>query len=149
MANEMQIYFTRSRLSFWIIVARSSTAIVFIDFLSLVYISTAWLQECSWYDDVVKWKHFPRYWSFVWRFHQSPVHSPHRGQWRGALMCSLICAWTNSSVTNRDAGDLRRNRAPYDVTAILLGNESRYPAQVQCWGIRDNVNIFLPFLTHI
>ena len=24
-----------------------------------------------------------------------PVNSPHKGQWRGTLMFSLICAWTN------------------------------------------------------
>ena len=32
---------------------------------------------------------------FVWGIHQSPVNSPHGGQWHGALMFSLICAWTN------------------------------------------------------
>ena len=47
---------------------------------------------CS-HDDVIKWKHFPRYWPFVWRIHRSPVNSPHNGQWRGALMISLIWAW--------------------------------------------------------
>ena len=26
--------------------------------------------------------------------HRSPVDSPHKGQWRGALMFSMICAWT-------------------------------------------------------
>ena len=44
------------------------------------------------HDDVIKWKHFPRYWSFVRGIHRSPVNSPHIGQWRGALMLSLICA---------------------------------------------------------
>ena len=44
------------------------------------------------HDDVIKWKHFPRYWPFVWRIHRSPVNSPHKGQWRRALMFSLICA---------------------------------------------------------
>ena len=44
--------------------------------------------------DVMKWKHFPRYWPFVWGIHRSPVNSPHKGQWRGALMFSLNCAWT-------------------------------------------------------
>ena len=43
------------------------------------------------------------------------VNSPHKGQWRGALMFSLICAWINGWVNNREAGDLRRNRAHYDV----------------------------------
>ena len=31
---------------------------------------------------------------------------------------SLICAWRKSWVNNRDAGDLRRHRAHYDVTVI-------------------------------
>ena len=51
--------------------------------------------------------------------HQSPVNSPHKGQWRGALMFSLICTWTNDWVNNRNAGDLRRHRAHYDVTVML------------------------------
>ena len=46
----------------------------------------------SYHDDVIKWKHFPRYWPFVRRIHRSPVNSPHKGQSRGALMLSLICA---------------------------------------------------------
>ena len=33
---------------------------------------------------------------------------PHKGQWHGALMFSLICAWTNGWANNRDAGDLGR-----------------------------------------
>ena len=58
---------------------------------------------------------FPRYWPFVPEYHRSPVNSPHIGQWHGALMFSLICAWINSSVNNREAGDLRCHRAHYDV----------------------------------
>ena len=46
----------------------------------------------------------------------SPVNCPHKGQWRGALMFSLICAWSKGWVKNRDCGDLRRHRAHYDVT---------------------------------
>ena len=46
--------------------------------------------------------------------------SPHKGQWRGALMFSLICALTNGWVNNRDAGDLRRRRAHYDVTVMVI-----------------------------
>ena len=42
--------------------------------------------------------------------------SPHKGHWRGALMFSLICAWTNILANNGDAGDLRHYRAHYDVT---------------------------------
>ena len=47
------------------------------------------------HDDVIKWKHFPRYWLFVRSIHRSPVNSPHKGQWLGALISSLICASIN------------------------------------------------------
>ena len=47
-----------------------------------------------------------------------PVNSPHKGQWRGALVFSLICVWINGWVNNREAGDLRRYRAHYDVTVM-------------------------------
>ena len=67
------------------------------------------------HDDVIKWKHFPRYWPFVRGIHRSPVNSPHKGQWRGALMPSLICVWVN----NREADNLRRYRAHYDVAVML------------------------------
>ena len=70
------------------------------------------------HDDIIKWKHFPRYWSFVRGIHRSPVNSPHKGQWRGALMLSLICAWKQGWVNNREAGDLRHHRAHYDVTVL-------------------------------
>ena len=61
-----------------------------------------------WHDVVIKWKHFPRHWPFVRGIHRSLVNSPHKGQWRGALMFSLICAWMNGWVNNRVIGDLRR-----------------------------------------
>ena len=70
------------------------------------------------HDDVIKWKHFPRYWPFVWGIHRLTVTSPHKGQWRGILMLSLICARINRWVNNREAGDLRRRRAHYDVIAL-------------------------------
>ena len=68
--------------------------------------------------DVIKWKHFPRYWPFVRAIHWSPVNSPHKGQWRGALMFSLICTWMNVWVNNDEAGDLRHHPAHYDVTVM-------------------------------
>ena len=70
------------------------------------------------HDDVMKWKHFPRYWLFVRGIHRSPVNSPHKGQWRGALMFCLVCVWINGWINNREAGDLRRYRANYDVTVM-------------------------------
>ena len=32
------------------------------------------------HDDVIKWKHFLRYWPFVRGIHRSLVNSPHKGQ---------------------------------------------------------------------
>ena len=79
------------------------------------------------HDDVVKWKHFPRYMPFLWGIHRWPVISPPKGQWRGALMFSLICARTNGWVNNRDAGDLRCHRAHYDVTVMRWLSIVRWP----------------------
>ena len=47
-----------------------------------------WQQIWHSHDDVIKWKHIPRYWPFVRGIHRSPVNSPHKGQWRKALMFS-------------------------------------------------------------
>ena len=54
----------------------------------------------------------------------SLVDSPHKGQWRGTLIFSLICAWTNGWMNNRDAGDLRRHRVHYDVTVMVCETNS-------------------------
>ena len=53
--------------------------------------------------------------------HRAPGNSPHKGQWRGALVFSSICAWINGWVNNREAGDLRHHRAHYDVIIMLVG----------------------------
>ena len=74
--------------------------------------------HCKLHDDVMKWKHFPRYWPFVRGIHRWPVNSPHKGQWRGASAFSVICTWINGWVNNGEAGDLRRYRAIYDVTVM-------------------------------
>ena len=71
------------------------------------------------HDDVLKWKHFPLYWPFVREIPRSPVNSPNKGLWVGALVFSLICARINSWVNNREAGDLRRHGAHYDVIVML------------------------------
>ena len=71
-------------------------------------------QMPGFHDDVIKWKHFPRYWPFVQGIHRWPVNSLHKGQWCGALMFSLICAWMN-----REAGDLRHHGAHYGVFVML------------------------------
>ena len=51
-----------------------------------------------------------------------PVNSPHKGQWRGTLMSSLICDRINGWGNNREAGDLRRQRAHHDVIIMGIGS---------------------------
>ena len=74
-------------------------------------------------DDVIKWKHLPRYWPVVGRIHRSSMDSPHKDQWLGPLMISLKCTWTNNWANNRDPDDLRRHRAHYDVPVM------------RCWSV--------------
>ena len=79
------------------------------------------LELWNWYlclDSTLACRHIGRYWPFVRGIHRPPVNSPHKGQWRGALTISLICAWTNGWTSNRDANDLRRLHAYYDVTVM-------------------------------
>ena len=83
-----------------------------------LYSSQPRLAVLTCHDDVIKWKHFQRYWPFVRGIHRSPVNSSHKGQWRRALMFSLICTRINGWVNNGEAGDLRRYRAHYDVTVM-------------------------------
>ena len=103
--NMCHLYFvfqTSMPLSCWIFHAIDCTTIT-------IY------KEDIFHDGVIKWKHFPLYWLFVRGSRRWPVDFHHKGQWRGALMSSLICAWT----TLRDAGDLRRHRAHYDVSVMV------------------------------
>ena len=91
------------------------------------------------HDDVMKWKHFLRYWPFVGGIHRPPVNSHHKGQWRGVLMFYLICAWINGRVNNRMAGDLRRDRAHYvmidEWLNLFVMSSTKWPPL--CLGISD------------
>ena len=62
----------------------------------------------------------------------SPVNSPHKGQWRGALMFSLIYARINSWINNLETGDLRRHRAHYDVIVMTV---ITWPISLQIFSI--------------
>ena len=92
-----------------------------------------WRSPLVQHDDVIKWKHFPRNWPFVREIHRSPVNFPHKGQRRGALMFSLIYAWINDWVNNREAGDLRRQHGHYDV--IVMGMRLFCP-RLSNWRVR-------------
>ena len=53
------------------------------------------------HDDVIKCKHGnTRYWIFVMRIHRSSVDSPHKGQWRGALIF-FLCLHLNKRLRKR------------------------------------------------
>ena len=88
-------------------------------------------------DDVIKWKHFPRYWPFVRGIHRSPINSPHKGKWLGALMFSLIYAWANGWFNTRDASDLNRHRTYYDVTVMVY------------WWCHDKESLFASLVFHV
>ena len=100
---------THSAISIWPIVHRTFLRTKEID----------WCVSLPMHDDIIKWKHFPRYWPFGRGILRSLMNSPHQGQWGGALMFSLICAWIDGRVNKREAGDLRRHRAHYDVIVIV------------------------------
>ena len=79
------------------------------------------------HDDVIKLKHFPRNWPFCAGNSSVSVNSPHKGQWRGALMFTLICPRINGWANNGDAGDLRCHLACYDVIVMVLTGNVRRP----------------------
>ena len=74
------------------------------------------------HDDVIKWKHFPRYWPFVRCAGNSPAtgefptQRPVTRSFDVFFDLRLINGWVN----NGEAGDLRRHRAQYIVTIMLL-----------------------------
>ena len=80
------------------------------------------------------------------------VNPTHKGQWRGALMFSLISVWINGWVNNREAGDLRRYRGHYDVIVMktwdhFLNRLSRVTsARFQPMG-EDMCNVFSHWIT--
>ena len=96
------------------------------------------IRTCLTHDDVIKWKHFPRYWPFVRRIHRSPVNSQHKGQWRGALMSSLVCTWIKSWVNNPNAGDLRRHRAHCDVSVMHCSDIPHQWSSHIAWDLCSN-----------
>ena len=105
--------------------------------ISFKFVPKGPIDSKSVHDDVIKWKHFPSNWPFVQGIHRSPVNSLHKGQWRGALMFSLICVWLKGWVNNREAGDLRRYRAHYDVIVMVGSGNGDTQAKShylnQCW----------------
>ena len=72
------------------------------------------------HDDVIKWKLFPRYWPFVRGIHRSTVNSLTKAS--DAELWYFLWSRINGWVNNREAVDLRRHHAHYDVTVMLRCN---------------------------
>ena len=66
-------------------------------------------------------------------------NSPHKGQWRRAVMFSSTFAWTYGSANNGDAGELRRHRAYYDVTAMYTLHAFASNMDVSHWLLGKHV----------
>ena len=82
-----------------------------------VYIGVNAIEQNSWLIMMTSSNgNTQRYWPFVRGIHQSPVDFLYKGQSRGALMFSLINAWTNNWANKRDAADLRGHH--YGVTVM-------------------------------
>ena len=109
------------------------------------FMCTSHKENHKMHDDVIKWRDFPRNWPFVRGLHRSPVNAQYKRKWRGALIFSLICAWINSWVNNREAGDLRPPRVYYDVIVMeqqhpeTCINEHSYRSYLFCLAF-DKVN---------
>ena len=69
-----------------------------------------------------------------------PVNSPHKGQWLGALMFPLICAWVHGCANNREADDSRCHSAHYDVTVMAC--KIRFISML--WAVSVSVCVVIP-----
>ena len=61
------------------------------------------------------WRHFPRYWPFVWGIHRSRWNPCTKAS-DAELWCFL---WINDWVNNDEAGDVRRHRGHHDVNVMV------------------------------
>ena len=82
--------------------------------------------------------HFPRYWPFVLGIHRSPVNSPHKGQWRGAVMFSLICA-LNKRLSKQSWGWWFET-----ASQSLLRHCNDYRSACLSKGLKNEIRISLP-----
>ena len=92
-------------------------------------------------NEVIKWKHFLRYWPFAWGIHRSPVNS-HTKASDAELWCFR---WSepriNGWVNNRAVGDLRRHQTHYDFVVmlwVLWTHSAAFPGRVTGVVVRDH-----------
>ena len=105
----------------WCVCIVSTTVYSFVNSCELFshILHSSWL--FTWYWQIAWWRHQMETFSALLAncAGNSPVSKCHKGQWRRALMFSLICVWINGWVNNGETGDLRRYRAHYDVTVMV------------------------------
>ena len=67
------------------------------------------------HDDVIKWKHFPRYWRFVWEF------TGHRWIFTQRSVTLSFDAFFDLRLNKRlsDTGESRRHRGQYYVVVMF------------------------------
>ena len=93
-----------------------------------------------WWRSTTWWRHQMQTFSALLALcgGNSPIigEFPRKGQWRGALIFSLICAWTNGWANHWDASDLRRHRAHYSITVMKVAKitkVTRYIISICSW----------------
>ena len=105
-------------------------------------------QKKTSHDDVITWKHFPRYWPFVRGEFTGPRWTPRTKASDAELWCLFfICVWINSWVNNGDAGDLRCHGIHYDVT-VMPWPEITYKGLDHVWPHASFVVCHSVLLTH-
>ena len=70
-------------------------------------------EKIIWNDDVIKWKHFPRYWTFVRGIHRSPGKSPPKAC-DAELWCFL------SSVPEQTVDQTTEAPVIWDANALIM-----------------------------
>ena len=98
------------------------------------------------------WKHFPRYWPFCAGIHRSQVNSPHKGEWRGALIFDLCLkkrlskqsrrrgVETPSRSLWRHCGDTKRQR----LTRYTKQTENSFSENAfEIWGVGFGLLLWL------
>ena len=100
------------------------------------------------HDDIIKWKHFSATLACVRGIHRSSVNFPHKGQWRGALMFPLVCAWINGCGNSRGTGDLRYPRAHYVVTVMWCWAISTHHEDYRVTHVSMNIASMSVFLNN-
>ena len=114
------------------------------------YLNQCWLNvsEVLWQwiiqTKLAWWRHQMETFSASLALHEGnplvTVDSLHKGQWQ-ALMFSFIYAWTNAWANNRNAGDLRRHCAHYDINIMGAAAQTAGPTLIPwswwCQNCRD------------